>query len=153
MTQTNWLSPVQLLDTKVLGLSLNIEEGFAGGETHFFLTMNSNLGLPEVHDGALTSKCVLEATGNWLQSANADADPAFTASCKLGITVAIPEAALESIPEEDRKDFILANSVSIAYGKIRAVIESITSESPVGRQTLPTIDPYALVKSMRKVSQ
>ena len=43
----------------------------------------------------------------------------------------------------------MANTVSIAYGKIRAVVENITAESIVGKQTLPAIDPYGFVSSLR----
>ena len=49
---------------------------------------------------------------------------------------------------DKRDEFVLANAVSIAYGKIRSIIENMTAESAVGRQTIPAIDPYALVSSL-----
>ena len=66
MSVGNWLSPVQIVDSKVLGLDLSVADGFEGGETHFSLTMNSSLGAPTIVDGNYVCKCVLEAVGNWL---------------------------------------------------------------------------------------
>ncbi len=147
MRNGNWLSPVQIVDSKVLGLNLSVADSFEGGETHFSLTMNSSLGDPTVVDGSYVCKCVLEAVGNWTVDEDG-ADPAFSASCKLGIAIAIPQTALGSLSVDKRDEFVLANAVSIAYGKIRSVIENMTAESAVGRQTIPAIDPYALVSSL-----
>ena len=147
MSAGNWLSPVQIVDSKVLGLNLSIADGFEGGETHFSLTMNSSLGAPAVIDGNYACKCVLEAVGNW--TVNEDStDSAFSTSCKLAIVIAVPEGALESVPVGERDTFVVANTVSIAYGKIRSIIENMTAESIVGRQTIPAIDPYAFVDSL-----
>lgn len=143
----NWLSPVQIVDSKVLGLNLSVADGFEGGETHFSLTMNSSLGAPTIVDGNYVCKCVLEAVGNWAVDEEG-AEPAFSASCKLGIVIVVPKAALEPVLEDERDTFVVANTVSIAYGKIRSIIESVTAESVVGRQTIPAIDPYAFVDSL-----
>lgn len=147
MSVGNWLSPVQIVDSKVLGLNLSVADGFEGGETRFSLTMNSSLGAPTIVDGNYVCKCVLEAVGNWAVDEEG-AEPAFSASCKLGIVIAVPEAALKPVLEDERDTFVFANTVSIAYGKIRSIIESVTAESVVGRQTIPAIDPYAFVDSL-----
>lgn len=147
MSNGNWLSPVQIADSKVLGLNLSVADGFKGGETHFSLTMNSSLSAPTIVEGNYACKCVLEAVGNWTVDEE-DTKPAFSASCKLGIVIAVPEAALEPVPESERDTFVVANAVSIAYGKIRSIIENMTAESVVGRQTIPAIDPYAFVDSL-----
>lgn len=149
MSVGNWLSPVQIVDSKVLGLNLLIMDGFEGGETHFSLTINSALDTPIVNEDKYVCKCMLEAIGDW--SVDEDgSEPAFTASCKLGIVIALPEAMLKSSPEDERNVFIAANAVSIAYGKIRSIIENITAESVVGRQTIPAIDPYAFVDALNE---
>lgn len=147
MSAGNWLSPVQIVDSKVLGLNLSIADGFEGREAHFSLIMNSSLGAPAVIDGNYTCKCVLEAVGNWAIDEDGT-NPAFSASCKLGVVIAVPEAALDSAPADERDAFVVANTVSIAYGKIRSIIENMTAESVVGRQTIPAIDPYAFVDSL-----
>lgn len=147
MSNGNWLSPVQIVDSRVLGLNLSIADSFEGGETRFSLTMNSSLDAPTVVDGKYACKCMLEAVGNWTVDENG-AEPAFSASCKLGIVIVVPETALESAPEDERATFVVANAVSIAYGKIRSIIENMTAESIVGRQTIPAIDPYAFVDSL-----
>ena len=147
MSGGNWLSPVQIADSKVLGLNLTVADDFEGGVPRLSLTMNSSLEHPTVIDGKCACKCVLEAIGNWTVGEK-DAKPAFSASCKLGIVITVSEAALEPLPENERDTFVAANTVSIAYGKIRSAIESITAESVVGRQTIPAIDPYAFVDSL-----
>ena len=62
------------------------------------------------------------------------------------VTIAIPLKAIEGLPEDRCLEYARANGISIAYGKIRSIIESITAESLVGKQTLPPIDPYALLE-------
>ena len=69
---------------------------------------------------------------------------------QASIVVAIPKTAFETIEKEEKDYFIAANAVSIAYGKIRAVIENITAESIVGKQTILTIDPYTFSISAKK---
>lgn len=147
MNNGSWLSPVQIADSKVLGLNLSVADGFEGGETHFSLTMNSSLDAPTIIDGNYACKCMLEAVGNWTVDENGT-EPAFSASCKLGIVISVPETALDSAPKDERTTFVVANAVSIAYGKIRSIIENMTAESIVGRQTIPAIDPYAFVDSL-----
>lgn len=147
MSTESWLSPVQIVNSRILGLNFSIADGFAGGETHFFLTMNSSIAAPSVIEGSYVCRCALEAVGEWSVD-EGGATPAFSASCKLGITIAVPEDALGRVPEGGRDRFVAANAVSIAYGKIRSVIEGMTSESIVGRQTLPAIDPYAFIDSV-----
>lgn len=147
MSNGNWLSPVQIVDSKVLGLNFLITDGFEGGKTHFSLTLNSSLDAPIVVENNYVCKCVLEAVGNWAIDENG-VEPAFTASCKLGIMITVPETSLESVPADERDLFVVANAVSIAYGKIRSSIENVTAESIVGKQTIPTIDPYAAASSL-----
>lgn len=147
MSADSWLSPVQIVDSRILGLNLSVADGFAGGETHFFLTMNSSVAAPSVIEGSYVCRCSLEAVGEWSVDKEGTV-PAFSASCKLGITIAVPEGALERVPEGSRDRFVAANAVSIAYGKIRSMVEGMTSESIVGRQTIPAIDPYAFIDSV-----
>ncbi|WP_302936499.1 hypothetical protein [uncultured Senegalimassilia sp.] len=148
MSLNNWISPVEIVDSKVLGLNLTMADGFSGGETFLSITMNSSFAPPKLADGNRACKCVLEAVGNWSID-EGGLEPAFSASCKLGIVVSIPEASLSNVQESEREAFVMANTVSIAYGKIRAVVESITAESAMGKQTLPAIDPYGFVASLR----
>lgn len=148
MSEGNWISPVEIVDSKVLGVNLSIADGFSGGETHLSLTMNSSFASPMMDDGNRVCKCVLEAVGDWTIDEKGDA-PALSASCKLGIVVAIPEVSLSAVDEGEREAFVMANTVSIAYGKIRAIVENITAESIVGKQTLPAIDPYGFVASLK----
>lgn len=132
----------------MLGLNLSVADGFEGGETHFSLTMNSSLGAPTIVDGNYVCKCVLEAVGNWAVDEEG-AEPAFSASCKLGIVIAVPEAALEPMLKDEKDTFVVANTVSIAYGKIRSIIESVTAESVVGsRQSRLSIPMHLLILSV-----
>jgi hypothetical protein len=65
------------------------------------------------------------------------------------LTIGIPEDAFEEGLAEDRRIRIIdANALSLVYGKIRSFVEDLTSQSPVGRQTIPAIDPYALLQSL-----
>ena len=65
MSAGNWLSPVEIVDSKVLGLGLSVADGFSGGETYLSLTMNSSFASPKFSDGNHLCKLVLEAVGNW----------------------------------------------------------------------------------------
>lgn len=95
-------------------------------------------------------KCILECIGNWTCDKKESTESIFSASCKLSVVVAIPKTAFE---KEEKDYFIAANAVSIAYGKIRAVIENITAESIVGKQTILTIDPYTFSISAKNAAK
>lgn len=98
-------------------------------------------------------KCILECIGNWTCDKKESTESIFSASYKLSVVVAIPKTAFETIEKEEKDYFIAANAVSIAYGKIRAVIENITAESIVGKQTIPTIDPYTFSISAKNAAK
>lgn len=98
-------------------------------------------------------KCILECIGDWTCGKKESAESIFSASYKLSVVVAIPKTAFETIEKEEKDYFITGNAVSIAYGKIRAVIENITAESIVGKQIIPTIDPYTFSISAKNAAK
>ena len=79
MSEGNWISPVEIVDSKVLGLNLSVADGFSGGETHLSLTMNSSFASPMLDNGNPLCKCVLQAVANW-PLAKAGLEPPLSAS-------------------------------------------------------------------------
>lgn len=156
MTTTNWLSPVQILDSHILGVNFSIESDFLPDKPHYLLAsldMKSNIKNLESVEDMFICKCILECIGNWTCDKKESTESIFSASCKLSIVVAIPKTAFATIEKEEKDYFIAANAVSIAYGKIRAVIENITAESIVGKQTILTINPYTFSISAKNAAK
>lgn len=52
--------------------------------------------------------------------------------------------------EEEIMQSLLVNGVSLFYSSARSYVEILTSMSPMGRFTIPTIDPKAYVESLSK---
>ena len=121
MSRNNVLSPVKILDSKVLGVE--------------FKTIDEETEKSEPED-LLSTK----------YGRGSNVPIHFVVSAKVGVTIAIPLKAIGDLSEARCLEYARANGISIAYGKIRSIIESITAESLVGKQTLPPIDPYALLE-------
>ena len=147
MTKNNWLSPVQLLDSSLLGSSFQLNLDYGGSSPIVSMTVSVQIEHPENTDGLNLARCVFVFDGKWHEQDNAE-NIAFTASCSMGNVVSIPDAAFSGdISPEQKRRIADANAVSLVYGKIRSFIEDLTAQSPVGRQTIPAIDPYALLDS------
>lgn len=147
MSSKNALSPVKIIDSKVLGVEFKMldEEADKEGHENLLVTKYAR-GRTFIENNCLRCEGILEAI---LKHANKEKDEPiyFTASAKVGITIAIPLKSLENLSEEEGITYARGNGISIAYGKIRSIIESITAESLVGKQTLPPISPYALLEN------
>lgn len=61
-------------------------------------------------------------------------------------------SSLQGCSSEECQLHLSANAVSLAYEKIRSVIEMVTAESPVGKQILPTIAPYNFLEALKSKS-
>jgi len=145
MSEAKWVSPVQISDSSVLGLGFDVADSYGGEPTDISLELRSGFQEPRLEEGFFICRGTLEGTGRW--SVVGEDKEAFRVSCKLGIIITAPEGALAELSEVDRRTYLYANATALAYGKIRAEIESITSGSVVGRQTLPAIDAYAYLKA------
>ena len=95
--------------------------------------------------GTLRCEVILEAALDRVRK-KSNVPIHFVASAKVGVTIAIPLEAIGDLSEAKCLEYARANGISIAYGKIRSIIESITAESLVGKQTIPPIDPYMLLE-------
>lgn len=148
MSEVTWVSPVSILDSKILGVTFKMNEEAELSHARRSLTMSASIDAPSVTEGRLVGKCVLGASGDWF-SGDEGGPPVFVASCEVGIVVAVDLEVVAELNDYEKAKYVSANALSLAYGKIRACIETITAESPVGRQTLPAIDPYALLESLQ----
>lgn len=148
MSETTWISPVSILDSKILRVSFRVNEDAKLSRARCSLTMSASIDAPSVSEDRLVGKCVLSASGDWFSDDEHEA-PAFVSSGEVGIVVAVDLEAVAELNDDEKAEYVSANALSLAYGKIRACIEMITAESPVGRQTLPAIDPYALLESLQ----
>lgn len=146
MSRNNVLSPVKILDSKVLGVefkTINEETEKSGPED--LLATKYGRGRSFIENECLRCEVILEAALDRVRK-KSNVPIHFVASAKVGVTIAIPLEAISDLSEAKCLEYARANGISIAYGKIRSIIESITAESLVGKQTIPPIDPYMLLE-------
>lgn len=146
MNEAQWVSPVQILDISLLGVSFEIDEEFSNEEVNLSFTINFSAGEFEYLDNNFACKYIFEDILSW--KIKDSERKAYNASCKVGIYISAPNESLKDFDEEEKRQYLSANAVSLAYGKIRSTIESITAETPVGKQVLPTIAPYEFLSSL-----
>ena len=150
MSDTAWFSPVQILDSALLGTSFTINAEYNGDAPVLTMTVTLQNERPDKQGEMNLGRCVFGFLGVWHEADNQE-NIAYTINCSMGITVAIPDNAFEDGCPEERKTCVVdANAVSLVYGKIRSFIEDLTVQSPVGRQTIPAIEPYALLRSLEE---
>lgn len=150
MTTNAWLSPVQIHDSALLGTTFEVNNSYHSGTPIVTMTISVQTEHPEKQGGLNLTKCVLGFKGVWHDSENAD-EIAFTITCSMGITVSIPDSAFgEGFPVDRVNRIVDVNAVSLAYGKVRSFIEDMTAQSSIGRQTIPAIEPNALLESFEE---
>lgn len=146
MSRNNVLSPVKILDSKVLGVEFKtINEETEKSEPEDLLATKYGRGRSFIENECLRCEVILEAALDRVRK-KSNVPIHFVASAKVGVTIAIPLEAIGDLSEARCLEYARANGISIAYGKIRSIIESITAESLVGKQTIPPIDPYMLLE-------
>lgn len=150
MSDSAWFSPVQILDSTLLGTSFAINAGYSANTPVLTMTVTLQNERPEKQNDLNLGRCVFGFIGVWHEPDNQE-NVAYTINCSMGITVAIPDGAFEDGFSEERKERVVdANAVSLVYGKIRSFIEDLTVQSPIGRQIIPAIEPYALLKTLEE---
>ena len=150
MTETPWFSPVRILDSALLGTSFAYNPEYSAAAPVLTMTVTLQNEHPEKQEDLNLGRCVFGFIGVWHENDNQD-NVAYTINCSMGITVAIPDRAFEEgFPTERKTRIVEANAVSLVYGKIRSFIEDLTVQSPIGKQIIPAIEPYALLKSLEE---
>lgn len=146
MSTKNLLAPIKILDSKILGVEFKLFDAVEDKEDfeQVFITRYKR-GRSFIENDCLRCEAVLEVVIK-REHKKLESSTFFIASCKVGITTAAPLKSTEDFSEAESEQITRANGISIAYGKIRSVIESITAESLVGKQTIPPIYPYALLE-------
>ena len=146
MSRNNVLSPVKILDSKVLGVEFKtINEETEKSEPEDLLATKYGRGRSFIENECLRCEVILEAALDRVRK-KSNVPIHFVASAKVGVTIAIPLEAIGDLSEARCLEYARANGISIAYGKIRSIIESITAESLVGKQTIPPLDPDMLLE-------
>ena len=141
MSRNNVLSPVKILDSKVLGVefkTINEETEKSGPED--LLATKYGRGRSFIENECLRCEVILEAALDRVRK-KSNVPIHFVASAKVGVTIAIPLEAIGDLSEARCLEYARANAISKAYGKIRSINESNTAESLEGKQTNPPIDP------------
>lgn len=152
MIKGAWLSPVQLLDSALLKVNFDVKTEYSADTPVLSMTVSLQTEHLEKREGLFISRCVFEFSGTWHEPGEVN-NIAFIIACSMGITVAIPESSFDADYPKDRINRVVdANAVSLVYGKIRSFIENMTSQSVVGRQIIPAIEPYALLESLGEQS-
>ena len=65
MSEVTWVSPVSILDSKILGVTFKMNEEAELSHARRSLTMSASIDAPSVTEGRLVGKCVLGASGDW----------------------------------------------------------------------------------------
>ena len=143
-----WLSPISIVDSKILDFSFETMGDPNGVEVDNTVSVSLTHGGNTDNGDIRTCKCVLNVDSSWLSKD--DQTPLYRASCRLGIVISAPKEYLGQVPEEEADIYLTTNAVSIAYGKIRDAIESVTAESVMGRLSIPLIQPRTLVEEFKK---
>lgn len=152
MMSGNWFSPVQIENSSVLAAGFKVEPVPTGCKTQVSMNVSAWFDHHDAGEESYMCDCILHVLSA-LKSQDGDSE-FFSTECKLGMTISCPMGYFpEDSPIEERKLFLEANVVSLAYGKIRSFIENMTAESEIGRQTIPAIDPYALIESLKEDEQ
>lgn len=150
MTTSAWLSPVQIHDSALLGTSFAINSDYDSRTPVVTMTVSLQIEHPEKRGKLNLSKCVFGFMGVWHEPDDED-NVAFTIGCTMGLTASIPDDAFAGDFTAERiNKTVDANAVSLVYAKIRSFIEDLTAQSPIGRQTIPAIEPYALLESLQE---
>lgn len=151
MSEAQWISPVRIVDTTLLGVSFDIDEDYSNEEVDLSFTINFSSGEFEELKNEFACRYIFEIILTW--TIKESSKKAFGASCKVGIYISIPNEPLKDFNEEEKRQYLSANAISLAYGKIRSTIESVTAETPVGKQILPTIAPYEFLSSLTPIEE
>lgn len=150
MNDTAWFSPVQILDSALLGASFTFNAEYSADTPVLTMTVTLQNEQPKKQGDLNIGRCVFSFVGVWHEPDN-QLNVAYTINCTMGITVAIPDDAFgEGLSEDHKAHVVDANAVSLIYGKIRSFIEDLTVQSPIGKQIIPAIEPYALLKSLEE---
>ena len=147
MTKGTWLSPVSILNSRLLSASYNVHHDYDSNDPVLSLSIDYDITHPDLGDDFLSSDCILFLTCSWHDPEDASRE-SHSASCRMGITAVVPKSSFsDEIGNEERIKYVDANAVSLTYGKIRALLEALSAQSTVGQQTIPAIDPYALLET------
>lgn len=146
-------SPISLDRAAISSASFSSPGEYRVGEHTFSL----NLGRPnprplQVHDEQLgrTSLDYQLSVKYSLYADDNQKDVVLDAAVILLGTVSVADDVISDIPEAQVLDWLEANAVSLLYAKARAYVEYISSMSPFGTCSLPTVDPYAFLETAAK---
>lgn len=135
-----WISPAQIVDSTLLSLSFDVHLDHLDESAPLSFTLDTEFDRLEREETVTNCVGIVKFDGSW---GNAEeGETAFTISCILGIAIDVDNSVLGEDVEDDAL-IIRANALSLAYGKIRALIESTTAQSIVGKQTIPAINAQA----------
>ena len=141
-SETTWLSPIKIMDSSLLSLSFSTHPRCQDEDGALSFTLDVKFDEPEQGDEVVFCVGVVKFDGEMVEGDEGEAASAFAISCALGIAVEVDNRVLRG-PLEDYAGQIKANALALAYGKIRAIVENITAQSMLGKQTIPAINAQA----------
>lgn len=98
--------------------------------------------------GSLLCDCTIRMKWKIYVGGEGESDPPLAAKAECGMVAMSGAPSIAREPIEDAqlaRDVLVANTISFIWGKMRDWIELVSLSSPLGKLSLPAIDPYALV--------
>ena len=138
---SNFFSPIKLLYCHVMESHVRVSEEGPEGDREARLTLETGdpmMERAENGDTVLRSELTVDLS---LRSRDTD-EELFAVHVRAQGAVGTEGRQAELLGDQTELT-LRANLISLLYGEMRTYVEVLTGMSPMGRFTLPTIDPYA----------
>lgn len=156
----DWISPVKINDSTILGCSLSVDPTVEYNTASLHIAVGVNFEHAQ-HDETMICKCILKVSAesfsvdvedpNALDIDESTEKQVARVACKIGIIISIDSHCFGNDSDEDEnEEYLEANAISLGFGKARAFIEEITSQSSLDKLTLPAISPYDVLAQAKQ---
>lgn len=145
---SDFFSPIRLLYCHVLESHVRVSEEGPAGDRDARLTLETaDPALQRMPDGSVVLRS--ELTVDLVLATRKGDEELFSARVRAQGAVGVDAAQAQRMADQTEVT-LRANVVSLLYGQIRTYLEMVTGMSPMGKFTLPTIDPYAYLSGVAK---
>lgn len=144
---TEWISPIRIINEKLLGCEFKLDplEDRTKDDLELGVQFNTEHELIEENH---VCRIVLQVR---VQGESEETSPcAFSVFCSLGMTICINAACFEDESQDEIKECMDANALSLCFGKARSFLQEVASRSQLGPIVVPAINPFALVQAVKE---
>ena len=151
----NYKSPLDLVYSYVTNVEFRINDALDCANRSYLLEIGRPDPKPRVMRDDIEDRDVLDYRLKIQYSIeNADSgQELISAFFTVVVSVAADGSITESHEAAEINQWMEANAISLLYAKAKASFEYMTAMSPVGIQTLPTIDPYTYMNELDEDSE